>query len=161
MSEKARMKACFCTILPTATTARSGRAISASEHRSPQGCEKTVMEERRLVRCAPESLGQKPAISFEQPFRPLRLVLIQRLALARTLLTGTRLMLLDEPTAHLDALTESRILQVICRAVRGATTVIASHSPAVLAVCDRVMTLDRGQLLVGEAHLEPDAVAAG
>jgi ATP-binding cassette, subfamily C, bacterial CydD len=86
---------------------------------------------------------------------------IQRLALARTLLTGTRLMLLDEPTAHLDALTESRILRVICRAVRGATTVIASHSPAVLAVCDRVMTLDRGQLLVEEAHLEPDAVAAG
>jgi len=86
---------------------------------------------------------------------------IQRLALARTLLTGTWLMLLDEPTAHLDALTESRILRVICRAVRGATTVIASHSPAVLAVCDRVMTLDRGQLLVEEAHLETDAVAAG
>jgi ATP-binding cassette, subfamily C, bacterial CydD len=86
---------------------------------------------------------------------------IQRLALARTLLAGTRLMLLDEPTAHLDALTESRILRVICRAVRGATTVIASHSPAVLAVCDRVLTLDRGQLVVEEAHLEPEAVAAG
>jgi len=86
---------------------------------------------------------------------------IQRLALARTLLTGARLMLLDEPTAHLDALTESRILRVICRAVRGATTVIASHSPAVLAVCDRVMTLDRGQLLIEEAHLETDVVAAG
>ncbi len=86
---------------------------------------------------------------------------IQRLALARTLLTGTRLMLLDEPTAHLDALTESRIVRVICRAARGATTVIASHSPAVLAVCDRVMTLDRGQLLVDEPHLETEAVAAG
>jgi ATP-binding cassette, subfamily C, bacterial CydD len=86
---------------------------------------------------------------------------IQRLALARTLLTGTRLMLLDEPTAHLDALTESRILRVICRAVRGATTVIASHSPAVLAVCDRVITLDRGQLLAEEAHVETGAAAAG
>jgi ATP-binding cassette, subfamily C, bacterial CydD len=86
---------------------------------------------------------------------------IQRLALARTLLTDTRLMLLDEPTAHLDALTESRIVRLICRAARGATTVIASHSPAVLAVCDRVMTLDRGQILVEEAHVETDAVAAG
>jgi ATP-binding cassette subfamily C protein CydD len=86
---------------------------------------------------------------------------IQRLALARTLLTGTRLMLLDEPTAHLDALTESRILRVIRRAARGATTVIASHSPAVLAVCDRVMTLDRGQLIAEEAHLETEALAAG
>ena len=85
---------------------------------------------------------------------------IQRLALARTLLTNTRLMLLDEPTAHLDALTESRIVQVICRAARGATTVIATHSPSVLAVCDRVITLDRGQLLIEEAHLECGAVAA-
>jgi ATP-binding cassette subfamily C protein CydD len=86
---------------------------------------------------------------------------IQRLALARTLLTDTRLMLLDEPTAHLDALTESRIVRVICRAARGATTVIASHSPSVLAVCDRVLALDRGQLLIEEAHLESGAVAAG
>jgi ATP-binding cassette subfamily C protein CydD len=86
---------------------------------------------------------------------------IQRLALARTLLTGMRLMLLDEPTAHLDALTESRIIAVICRAARGATTLIASHSPAVLAVCDRVMTLDRGQLLAEEAYVETEAVAAG
>jgi ATP-binding cassette subfamily C protein CydD len=86
---------------------------------------------------------------------------IQRLALARTLLTDPRLMLLDEPTAHLDALTESRIIRVICRAARGATTVIASHSPAVLAVCDRVLTLDRGQLLIEEAHLATGAVAAG
>jgi ATP-binding cassette subfamily C protein CydD len=85
---------------------------------------------------------------------------IQRLALARTLLTDTRLMLLDEPTAHLDALTESRIVRVICRAARGATTVIATHSPSVLAVCDRVLTLDRGRLL-DEAHLETGAVAAG
>jgi ABC-type transport system involved in cytochrome bd biosynthesis fused ATPase/permease subunit len=69
--------------------------------------------------------------------------------------------LLDEPTAHLDALTESRIVRVICRAARGATTVIASHSPSVLAICDRVVALDRGQLLVEEARLESGAVATG
>ena len=85
---------------------------------------------------------------------------IQRLALARTLLTGPRLMLLDEPTAHLDAETESRIVRVICRVARGATTVIASHSPSVLAVCDRVLTLDRGQLLIEEAQLETGVVTA-
>jgi ATP-binding cassette subfamily C protein CydD len=70
-------------------------------------------------------------------------------------------MLLDEPTAHLDALTESRIVRAICRAAQGATTVIASHSPSVLAVCDRVLALDRRQLLIEEAHLESGAVAAG
>jgi ABC-type transport system involved in cytochrome bd biosynthesis fused ATPase/permease subunit len=58
-------------------------------------------------------------------------------------------------------LTELRILQVICRAARGSTTVVASHSPSVLAVCDRVLTLDRGQLLIEERHLQTGAMAAG
>ena len=50
---------------------------------------------------------------------------------------------------------------MICHAARGATAVIASHSPSVLAVCDRVLALDRGQLLVEEAPLESGAVVAG
>jgi ATP-binding cassette subfamily C protein CydD len=86
---------------------------------------------------------------------------IQRLALARTLLAGTRLMLLDEPTAHLDALTESGIVQVIHRAARAATAVIASHSPAVLAACDRVVTFERGELLDAAAPLGIEVMAAG
>jgi ATP-binding cassette, subfamily C, bacterial CydD len=69
-----------------------------------------------------------------------------RVALARTFLKRAPLLLLDEPTAHLDAASEAGIIEVLCRLARDATTIAASHSPALLAACDRVITLDRGQL---------------
>jgi ATP-binding cassette subfamily C protein CydD len=69
-----------------------------------------------------------------------------RVALARTFLGGAPLVLLDEPTAHLDAASESAITEIIATLSRSATTILASHSPALLGICDRVLTLDRGQL---------------
>jgi ATP-binding cassette subfamily C protein CydD len=70
-----------------------------------------------------------------------------RVALARTFLKRAPLLLLDEPTAHLDAASEAGIIEVIRRVARDATTILASHSPALLAACDRVITLDRGRLV--------------
>jgi ATP-binding cassette subfamily C protein CydD len=79
-----------------------------------------------------------------------------RVALARTFLEHTPLLLLDEPTAHLDATSECEIVAVIRRLAASATTVVASHSPALLANCDRVITLDRGQLIAAPS---PSAIA--
>ncbi|MEA2130445.1 MAG: ATP-binding cassette, subfamily bacterial CydD [Solirubrobacteraceae bacterium] len=70
-----------------------------------------------------------------------------RVALARTFLKRAPLLLLDEPTAHLDAASEAGIIEVIRRVARDATTILVSHSPALLAACDRVITLDRGRLV--------------
>jgi ATP-binding cassette subfamily C protein CydD len=70
-----------------------------------------------------------------------------RVALARTFLGRAPMVLLDEPTAHLDAASESAITEIIAKLSRSATTILASHSPALLAICDRVITLDRGQLI--------------
>jgi ATP-binding cassette subfamily C protein CydD len=70
-----------------------------------------------------------------------------RVALARTFFKRGRLLLLDEPTAHLDAASETGIIQVIHKLAASATTIVASHSPALLAACDRVIMLDRGQLV--------------
>jgi ABC-type transport system involved in cytochrome bd biosynthesis fused ATPase/permease subunit len=79
-----------------------------------------------------------------------------RVALARTFLKHAPLLLLDEPTAHLDAASEGEIVAVIRRLATSATTVVASHSPALLAGCDRVITLDRGQLIAAPS---PSAIA--
>jgi ATP-binding cassette subfamily C protein CydD len=71
----------------------------------------------------------------------------QRVALARTFLKRARLVLLDEPTAHLDSASELAIVEVIRSLAHEATTIVASHSPALLAACDRVVAFDRGLLV--------------
>jgi ATP-binding cassette subfamily C protein CydD len=65
----------------------------------------------------------------------------QRLALARALLRDAPILLLDEPTAHLDPDAEAGFLAVLESLARGRTLLIASHSEAVLAACDLVVPL--------------------
>ncbi len=68
----------------------------------------------------------------------------RRVALARALVRirvgGARLLILDEPTAGLDAATEARVVDAV-RAT-GAGALIVSHRPAVLAAADRVVTVE-------------------
>jgi ATP-binding cassette subfamily C protein CydD len=65
----------------------------------------------------------------------------RRLALARAVLKDAPLLLLDEPTANLDEQAEQEMLALIREAARGRTTLIATHSAAVLSIADRVVTL--------------------
>lgn len=69
-----------------------------------------------------------------------------RISLARTLLAPADVLILDEPTAHLDAATERLVLAAIDRHARGRTLVIVTHRPAPLALADRVLTLADGTL---------------
>lgn len=66
----------------------------------------------------------------------------QRVALARALAVDMKLLLLDEPTAHLDGEAEARFLQALRVAAQGRTVIIATHSPAVRAICDDIVELD-------------------
>jgi ATP-binding cassette subfamily C protein CydD len=66
----------------------------------------------------------------------------QRLGLARVLGSTAPVLLLDEPTAHLDASMESRVLQAIAaRARAGATVLVVGHREPVLATADRVLPM--------------------
>jgi ATP-binding cassette subfamily C protein CydD len=69
-----------------------------------------------------------------------------RVGLARTFLKRAPLLLLDEPTGHLDAASEEAVIEVIGELAEDATTLLATHSPALLELCDRVIELDRGQV---------------
>jgi ATP-binding cassette, subfamily C, bacterial CydD len=52
-------------------------------------------------------------------------------------------LLLDEPTANLDAATEARIVERLRDLLRGRTAIVVAHHPALLALADRVVDLSR------------------
>jgi ATP-binding cassette, subfamily C, bacterial CydD len=70
----------------------------------------------------------------------------QRVALARAFLSDAGLVLLDEPTAHLDAATEAALMEPLARLLEGRTVLLASHSDVVLGLADRVIDLDGGRI---------------
>jgi ABC-type multidrug transport system ATPase subunit len=72
----------------------------------------------------------------------------QRLALALALIGSPSVLLLDEPTANLDARGRAELLQLLKQLKReGMTLVFSSHRPEdVLALADRVLLLDGGRL---------------
>lgn len=66
----------------------------------------------------------------------------QRLGLTRALGSSARVLLLDEPTAHLDAGTEAAVLDAIAaRAAAGDTVVMVAHRDTAVAIADRVITV--------------------
>ncbi|MEY7973843.1 ABC transporter ATP-binding protein [Saccharomonospora xinjiangensis] len=74
----------------------------------------------------------------------------QRVALARAVAPRPSVLLVDEPTAHLDAASTDAVLALLRRvADEGAAVVAVTHDPAVRDVADRRLALDGGVLVAG------------
>jgi thiol reductant ABC exporter CydD subunit len=65
----------------------------------------------------------------------------QRLALARAFVRDAPFLLLDEPTANLDAETEVWVLSTVRRLLDGRTAIVVAHRPSVAALADRAVEL--------------------
>ncbi|MDC4232753.1 ABC transporter ATP-binding protein/permease [Actinomyces sp. B33] len=70
----------------------------------------------------------------------------QRVAIARALLKDAPILLLDEPTAHVDLASERDILDALADAGRGRTVLTISHRTATIADADRRIDLTEGAL---------------
>jgi ATP-binding cassette, subfamily C, bacterial CydD len=80
----------------------------------------------------------------------------QRIALARAFLRNAPVVLLDEPTAHLDPATANEILGVIDRLMAGRTVVMISHHQRPQIPAHQILHLERGTLVRGRAIAAPD-----
>ncbi len=70
----------------------------------------------------------------------------QRLSLARAILKDAPILILDEATAHLDAVTQRNLMQALERIMACRTAIIIAHHASVVAHCDRILTLAGGEI---------------
>jgi ATP-binding cassette subfamily B protein len=106
--------------------AAAARAAAIHDHiqAMPQGYE-TILGERGLTLSAGER---------------------HRVTLARALLRNPSVLVLDEPTAALDAETEREIVESLANVLRGRTAIVITHRASLAAIAGQVITLDRGKL---------------
>ena len=78
----------------------------------------------------------------------------QRTALARALLAGTPVLVLDDAFSSVDTETEARILESLRESVRGRTVFLVSHRLSTIRHADRIIVLEHGRVAESGTHEE-------
>jgi ABC-type multidrug transport system fused ATPase/permease subunit len=78
----------------------------------------------------------------------------QRLAIARALLRDAPVLVLDEPTANLDPLTEQQVLDALGTLMAGRTTLLITHRLVGLEVADEILVMRQGRIVERGRHHE-------
>jgi len=78
----------------------------------------------------------------------------QKIALARAYMRNAQLMVLDEPTAALDARAEFEVFQRFSELTKDKTAMLISHRFSTVRMADRILVLEKGQILEIGSHEE-------
>ncbi len=78
----------------------------------------------------------------------------QRVAMARAFVSGAKYVILDEPTAAMDPLAESRMYENFAKIFRATGTIMVSHRLASAKMADRIYVLDGGRIVQTGSHEE-------
>jgi ABC-type multidrug transport system fused ATPase/permease subunit len=78
----------------------------------------------------------------------------QRLGIARALLKDAPILILDEPTSSLDAISEEAVFAALRRLRHGRTTIVIAHRLSTIRDATRILVLDGGRLIAQGTHDE-------
>ncbi len=78
----------------------------------------------------------------------------QRMALARAFMRKSRILILDEPTAAIDAEGEHEIFERFAELKQGATAILITHRFSTVRMADRIIVLDGGRVVEDGTHAE-------
>lgn len=78
----------------------------------------------------------------------------QKVALARSFLRDSRVIVLDEPTSSLDALAEAELFQQFRQLVKGRSAILISHRFSTVRMADSIYVLDQGRIIEHGTHPE-------
>jgi len=78
----------------------------------------------------------------------------QKVALGRAYMRDSQVLILDEPTAALDARAEYEVFKRFSELVAGRMAVIISHRFSTVRMADQIIVLDRGQIIERGSHDE-------
>ncbi|MEV6118127.1 ABC transporter ATP-binding protein [Streptomyces sp. NPDC052109] len=79
---------------------------------------------------------------------------LQRIAIARAMLRAAPVLVLDEPTAGLDAVAARQVVQPLRSLMSGRTTIMITHDLSLAPDADRILVIDRGRLVEAGTHEE-------
>lgn len=82
----------------------------------------------------------------------------QRLTIARLLLAGQRVVILDEATAHLDSTSEAAVQEALAEALAGRTAVVIAHRLSTVRAADLILVIEEGRVVQRGTHTELLAV---
>jgi len=140
--------------LPQTPTLFSGTIADAIRYGSPDASMEAIIEaaQQAEVHDFVTSLPNGYDTLLQEKGAGLSGGQIQRIAIARALLRNAPLMLLDEPSAHLDRATEERITAALLHLLQDRTAITIAHRLSTIRDADRILVLEAGEIVESGTH---------
>ena len=122
----------------------------------PEATDEDIREAARRLDCLDllEALPQGLLTEVGERGAGLSVGQRQLICFTRALLADPRLVVLDEATSSIDALTEARLQQALLELLRGRTSFIVAHRLSTIRHADCVLVLDQGRIIERGTHAE-------
>jgi ATP-binding cassette subfamily B protein len=127
----------------------------------PEATDEQIREAARQLDCLDilEALPQGLMTGVGERGAGLSVGQRQLICFTRALLADPRMVILDEATSSIDALTEARLQRALLELLRGRTSFIVAHRLSTIRHADCVLVLDRGRIIERGTH--PELLAQG